>query len=99
VGQAGRFGVGRHLLAAISVENLYANLCRLARRRGYGRRPAQPPDDYLPVLVEAFGGHEEALARLTTAYMRVHYGDRPIAPAELAALRADYLGVLEPETD
>jgi len=85
-----RFGVSRQLLAAVSVQNIYANLCRLARRRGYGRRPAQPPDDYLPTLARAFSGQEEALARITAAYMRVHYGERPVTFAELAQLRADY---------
>jgi type IV secretory pathway VirB2 component (pilin) len=85
-----RFGVGRDLLAAISVQNMYANLCRLAGQRGYPRHPAQPPDRYLPLLVEAFDGHQEALSRITVAYMRVHYGDRPVSIGELAGLRGDY---------
>lgn len=85
-----RFGLSRQLLAAISVQNIYANLCRLARQRGYPRRPAQPPDDYLPVLAQAFPGQDEALARITVAYMRVHYGEQPVAPIELAQLRQDY---------
>jgi hypothetical protein len=85
-----RFGVGRELLAAISVQNMYANLSRLAGRRGYPRHPAQPPDRYLPELVEAFGGHQDALSRITIAYMRVHYGDRPVTIGELARLRKDY---------
>jgi hypothetical protein len=89
-GLVGRFGLSRQLLAAISVQNIYANLCRLAKQRGYPRHPAQPPDNYLPVLTRAFSGQEEALTRITAAYMRVHYGDRPVAPDELAELRKDY---------
>jgi len=85
-----RFGVSRQLLAAVSVQNIYANLCRLARQRGFARRPAQPPDDYLPTLARAFSGQEEALARITAAYMRVHYGEQPVSLTELAQLRADY---------
>jgi hypothetical protein len=85
-----RFGLSRQLLAAISVQNIYANLCRLARQRGYPRHPAQPPDDYLPVLAQAFAGQGEALARITTAYMQVHYGDQPVSAVELAQLRQDY---------
>lgn len=85
-----RFGVGRELLAAISVQNMYANLCRLAAQRGYPRHPAQPPDRYLPTLVEVFDGHQEALSRITTAYMRVHYGDRSLSLGELGRLRGDY---------
>jgi len=85
-----RFGFGRQLLAAISVQNMYANLSRVASRRGYARHPAQPPDDYLPILVQAFGGHEEPLSRITEAYMRVHYGDQPVTRADLTQLRRDY---------
>ena len=92
-----RFGLSTHLLAAISVQNIYANVSRLARDRGYPRRPAQPPDDYLPLLVRALGGFEQQLARITAAYMRVHYGDHPVSRAELAQLREDYRVVREGE--
>ncbi len=85
-----RFGLSPQLLAAVSVQNIYANLCRLARRRGFPRRPAQAPDDYLHVLEQAFAGQEAALARITAAYMRVHYGDRPVGAEELAGLRVAY---------
>ena len=93
-----RFGLGSRLLAAISVQNIYANVCRLARGRGHPRSPAQPPDDYLPVLVRAFGGFEVQLDRITAAYMRVHYGDHPVSLAELAQLREDYRAVRDSGT-
>lgn len=96
-GLVGRFGVSRQMLAAISVENIYANVCRLARRRGFGRKPAQSPDDYLPMLALAFVGHDEALARITAAYMNVHYGDHPVTADQLAALRKDYRALRESE--
>jgi hypothetical protein len=92
-----RYGLGRGLLAAVSVQNIYANLCRLARRRGYSRPPAQPPDLYLPTLAQAFPGHEKRLERITIAYMRVHYGERPVTFAELAGLAADYQVIREAE--
>ncbi|HEY83646.1 MAG TPA: DUF4129 domain-containing protein [Chloroflexi bacterium] len=85
-----QYGLSRQLLAAISVENMYANLCRLAQRRGYPRPPAQTPDDYLVLLAKAFPGQEKALARLTAAYQRVHYGDLPVQSDELRRLRSDY---------
>ncbi len=91
----GRFGLGGRLLAAVSVQNIYANLCRLASQRGHPRPPAQPPDDYLPALGRAFPGHDAALARITAAYMRVHYGDHPVSVAELSGLRSDYRSVQE----
>jgi len=86
-----RYGLSRQLLAAVSVQNIYANLCRIANRRGYPRHRAWPPDDYLPTLKKAFGPEaEEALSRITFAYMRVHYGDKLIGVAELAQLQKDY---------
>lgn len=88
-----RFGIGWELLAAISVENIYANLCRIARQRGHARRISQPPDDYLPVLAEVFPGQGERLGRITNAYMRVHYGEHPVRGDELTRLRADYAAV------
>jgi len=96
-----RYGLSRRLLAAVSVQNIYANLCCIANQRGYPRHRAWPPDDYLPTLKKAFGPEaEEALSRITLAYMRVHYGDKPIGVAELAQLRKDYhlVRLMKPET-
>lgn len=85
-----RFGLSEQLLDAISVQNMYANLGRIARQRGYPRQPNQPPDEYLPALIRAFPTEPDALSQLTNAYMRVHYGDQPIEGDELTRLRADY---------
>ncbi len=85
-----RHGFSRQLLAAVTVQNMYVNLGRIARRRGHPRSPAQSPDDYLPALRQAFPGSESQLLRITLAYMRVHYGDQRISPDELDQLRADY---------
>ena len=89
--------MSRQLLAAISVENIYANLCRLARQQGYPRRPSQPPDDYLPVLAQAFDDQKPPLARITASYMRVHYGDYTLTQDELTQIRADYLQIRQAE--
>jgi hypothetical protein len=94
-----RLGIGRQLLAAISVQNIYANLARIAGQHGRSRRPAQPPDDYLPVLASVFPGQDAALVRITNAYMRVHYGDHPVGTDELAALREDYRAVRAAEVE
>lgn len=90
VGLLRRYGVSRRLLDAISVQNIYANVSRLAKRRGFGRPLSMSPDDYLPLLELAFPEQQERLARLTQAYMAVHYGDEAADPAELAQLRQDY---------
>jgi hypothetical protein len=94
------YGVGRRLLNAISVENMYANLGRMARSRGYPRLPSQPPDAYLAQLRLAFPGQNAQLERMTAAYMRVHYGDLPVEEHEMRSLRDDYDQIKEaPEPD
>jgi hypothetical protein len=85
-----RYGVGSQLLAAISIQNIYANMSRLASGRGFPRPAAQPPDDYLPTLAQAFPNRTQEIERITAAYMRVEYGDRILDEGELSALRADY---------
>ncbi len=85
-----RYGVGTQLLAAVSVENIYANVSRMARQRGYPRRQSQPPDEYIAQLVEAFPGCGAELQRITNAYMKVEYGDVPAMEDELTQLREDF---------
>ena len=91
----GRYGLSNQLLAAISIQNIYANLSRVARQRGYPRPLNQPPEQYLPMLTLAFPAQGERLARITNAYMRVHYGDLPVDEGELTQLRSDYQQILD----
>jgi len=86
--QMGRFGFHRRLYAAVSVRAIYANVIRLAERQGFPRPPARTPYEFLPTLARAFPGHEADLARVTEAYVRVHYGELPVTREELEALRA-----------
>ncbi len=88
VGQVGRFGIGQRLYAAISVRYIYANVIRLAERRGFPRPPAKTPNEFLPILVQAFPENEADLKRLTEAYVKVHYGELPADRQELDELRA-----------
>jgi hypothetical protein len=87
---ARQIGIGHQLLAATSVRNIYANLTRLATQRGYPRQKHQPPDLYIDELAKAFVGFDQSLQRITAAYMRVHYGDRPVDRAELEQIQSDY---------
>lgn len=90
-----RYGFGANLLAAISIHNIYANITRLARQRGFPRPAAQPPDLYLPALQAAFPACADELERITAAYMRVEYGDQALDDLEMTELRADYRKVAE----
>jgi hypothetical protein len=86
----GSLGVGRGLLAAVSVRAIYANMARLARQRGYPRQTARTPYEYLPDLLAAFPAAQDEAQAITEAYVAVHYGELPVSRAELAELRAAY---------
>lgn len=82
--------MGSDLLAAISVRNIYANMARLAARRGFPRNKARTPYEYLPDLLAAFPQAAAEAQAITDAYVAVHYGELPASRAELDALRAAY---------
>ena len=85
---AGR-SLGMELYAALSIRAIYANMSRLARRRGYPRHRAHTPYEYLPALRLAFAGAaDEDLVRITEAYVGVHYGEFPSTLQELRDIRA-----------
>ena len=76
------------------MENIYANLCRLADKRGFPRPVALPPDQYLGQLIEAFPGQERPLQRITLGYMRTHYGEIRLPDSDLKAMIGDYQSIL-----
>ena len=90
-----KYGISQGLLSAVSIENMYANLGRLARDRGHPRAPSLPPDKYLPELAAAFPDCDEQLARITDAYMQVHYGDMSIDRQILEQIGEDYALIVE----
>lgn len=89
-GLVSQFGMSQDLLAAISVRNIYANTIRLARQRGFPRKQAQTPYEYLPALQEAFPQAQAETLAITDAYVGVEYGELPTSREELDALRASY---------
>jgi hypothetical protein len=81
----GQFGLGRDLFAALTVRRAYAQMVRLAAKRGYPRAVSQTPYEFRAVLREAFPAAQEEVSTLTEAYVRVHYGE---VPESADALRA-----------
>ncbi len=85
----------KSLLEPDTVENIYANICRLASRQGFNRAVSQTPDQYLPDLFKAFPGYEEPLTALTLSYMEVYYGDAAVSPQQLDLLKSHYNRIAE----
>ncbi len=80
----------KSLLEPITVENIYANVSRLASRQGYERAVSQTPDQYLPDLIQAFPDHAEPLTALTLSYMEVYYGNAAVSDQQLETLKGYY---------
>ena len=84
---AGR-GLGMELYAVLSIRSIYASLGRLASKRGFPRRAAITPYEYMPALEQAFPQAAHAdLAHITDAYVGVHYGEIPSTLREVQEIR------------
>jgi hypothetical protein len=73
---------------ALTIRRIYAHLSALAAELGHPRAVHQTPYEYQPALEEAFPEYPEAVARITRAYVAVHYGEIPEQPEELAVIRS-----------
>jgi hypothetical protein len=81
--------------AAMTIRRIYAHLGALAAERGYPRFSSQTPYEYLPTLERAFPDSREEVARITEAYVAVHYAEAPERPADLEAIQAAWDRVRE----
>lgn len=76
------------LFAALTIRRIYAHMGALAAEKGYPRLAYQTPYEYLPALEKAFPDHREEAARVTEAYIAVHYGELPERAEDLAHVQA-----------
>jgi hypothetical protein len=90
----GRSLLGR-LFAAMTIRRIYAHLGALAAERGYPRASYETPYEYLPTLEQAFPDSREEVARITEAYVAVHYGEVPERAGDLAAVQAAWEHIRE----
>lgn len=74
--------------AARTIRRIYAHVSALAAERGYPRAAYETPYEYLPALEHAFPDNREDVARVTEAYIAVHYGEVPERPEDLMVVRA-----------
>ncbi|MEP7200302.1 MAG: DUF4129 domain-containing protein [Chloroflexota bacterium] len=70
-----------------SIRRIYANLVRLAAERGYPRREAETPYEFMRDLREAFPEVVPEERAITEAYVRVHYGERSPTAEEMQQVR------------
>ncbi len=80
----------RRWLAAVTIRRIYARMSHEAGKRGFGRKPAQTPNDYAPFLSLAFPGVDADLRIITDAYIAAHYGEAPDTDEGLNAIRQSW---------
>jgi hypothetical protein len=71
-----------------SIKRIYANLVRLAARRGFPRREAETPYEFMRDLRETLPTATAEERAITDAYVRVHYGEHAPAAEEVAQVKA-----------
>ena len=72
---------------AASIKRIYASLVKLAARRGFPRRDAETPYEFIGDLRETLPSALAEERAITEAYVRVHYGEQTPAPGEVAQVR------------
>jgi hypothetical protein len=94
VGSQGKIGKDRpgwlnprRLLAAAQVRRIYAQLMDLCGRLGYTRPAALTPLEFLPTLQQVFPEGEAQVSLITSAYLRVRYGELPETADEVKEIR------------
>ncbi len=83
-----QFGLGRDLLAALTIRRIYLRMEKLAGTRGFPRALAETPYEYRRALYKAFPGLNGDVQQITDAYVAVRYGEVPESDDELSAVRA-----------
>jgi hypothetical protein len=83
------------LFAALTIRRIYAYMGALAAERGYPRPAHETPYEYLPTLEQAFPSSREEVARITEAYIAVHYGEVSEREEDLTAVQAAWEHVRE----
>lgn len=75
-----------HLLAAVRIRYLYAQLMDLCSQLGHARGPAITPIEFLPESVSLFPESGQHLELITRAYIKVRYGEIPETKEEIQAV-------------
>lgn len=73
----GQLRLARRFLAAARIRRIYARLMDLSTRLGQPRPASRTPLEFLPSLKALFPALEGDLQTITSAYLRVRYGELP----------------------
>jgi len=75
------------------VQYYYQSLLRRAGEAGFGRKPAQTPAEYHPVLMTNLPEHSPEVQALTDAFIETRYSAHPVGPEQVQRVRAAWQGL------
>src|SRR5205814_8991994 len=82
-----------------SIRRIYANMARLAAQRGFPRRDAETPYEFVRELRAAFPDVEFEERTITEAYVRVHYGEHEPSAAEIEQVQDAWVRIKGQKSD
>ena len=83
----GRLGLLRDWQTAVSIRRIYRKMLRAADASGYPRLEAETPYEFLKTLAKAWPNNRQEAQLITTAYVKVRYGELPETDQELQAIK------------
>jgi hypothetical protein len=92
---ASRFRSPPRLMVAARIRRIYAQLMDLSAELNRPRPSSYTPLEFLPELGELFTQNIGDLELLTSAYLRVRYGELPESKEEMDAIESAWQNVLE----
>lgn len=90
---AGRLRPARRAIVAARIRSIYAQILELCAELGHPRLPQQTPIEFLPEMGEIFPNQADALNTLTSAYVRVRYGELPETDEEMELIEKAWQAV------
>ena len=84
----GRLGLLRDWQTAVSIRRIYRKMLRAADANGYPRLDAETPYEFLRTLAKAWPNNRQETQLITTAYVKIRYGELPESDQELQAIKS-----------
>lgn len=83
----GRLGLLRDWQTAVSIRRIYRKMLRAADASGYPRLEAETPYEFLKTLTQAWPQNRQEIQLITSAYVKIRYGELPETEQELQAIK------------
>lgn len=84
----GRLGLLRDWQTAVSIRRIYRKMLRAADASGYPRLDTETPYEFLKTLTKAWPDNRQEAQLITTAYVRIRYGELPETEQEIQAIKS-----------